>query len=91
MSDIAPIGRAAATGFTPAARSPQQSLSSPASARGSDSVELSQMAQWLHKLHSLPAVRQDVIDRVTAQLSDGTYMNEERLEKAIEALAEELG
>jgi hypothetical protein len=50
--------------------------------RGSDRVEVSQMALYLNKLKSLP-VRQDLVDSVKQQIAQGTYDTPEKFEAAM--------
>jgi len=60
-------------------------------ARPSDRVELSERARYLDKLTRLPEVRTDLIASVREQIAAGTYQTMDRLEGAIQSLAEELG
>jgi hypothetical protein len=50
--------------------------------RGSDRVEVSQMALYLNKLKGLP-IRQDLVDSVKQQIAQGTYDTPEKLEAAL--------
>jgi anti-sigma28 factor (negative regulator of flagellin synthesis) len=54
--------------------------------RGSDQVEVSQLATYLSTLRSLPSVRQDLIDSVKAQIAAGTYDTPERFDAALNGL-----
>ena len=90
MSDIAPLGRPSAAGYASHSVSSRPTATNAAPTRGSDRVELSRTAQLLSKISDLPDVRQDVIDRVRAEIEAGTYETPERLDKAAEALAQEL-
>jgi len=91
MADIAPIGRPtpASLGRAGSPASPASS-SSPPPSRGRDSVELSTHAQLLSRLAGLPDVRQDLVDQIRAAIADGTYETPEKIESAIDALAEDL-
>jgi len=60
------------------------------SASRADSVEISEMAMFLEKLSRLPDIRQDKVDAVMTALANGTYETPEKLEKAIDALLEDL-
>ena len=60
------------------------------SASKADRVEISEMAVFLEKLSRLPDIRQDKVDAVKAELARGTYETPEKLEKAINALLEDL-
>lgn len=59
-------------------------------ARETDRVELSEHAQLLHKLHELPEVRADLIEKIRAQIESSAYETTERIEGAIDALVSEL-
>ena len=50
--------------------------------RGTDRVEVSQMALYLNKLKDLP-VRQDLVDTVRQQISEGTYDTPDKVDAAI--------
>ena len=56
-------------------------------ARGSDRAEFSDAAQLLSRV---PDVRQDLIDRVKGEIDRGTYETDEKIDKAIESLLEDL-
>jgi len=60
-----------------------------AGARTGDSVEVSTAAQMLAKLADLPDVRQDLVDRVRAEIESGDYETPEKLEAAIDGLIDE--
>ena len=61
--------------------------------RGEDKVELSQEAQvlapWLDKLNQLPAVRQELVDRVRGEIANGTYDTADRLNAALDGMIDE--
>jgi anti-sigma28 factor (negative regulator of flagellin synthesis) len=56
--------------------------------RGSDRVEVSQMALYLNKLRDLP-VRQDLIDSVRQQIAQGNYDTPEKLAAALNELIDD--
>jgi negative regulator of flagellin synthesis FlgM len=58
--------------------------------RGSDRVEVSQMALYLNKLRTLP-IRQDLVDSVRQQIAQGTYDTPEKLEAALNAMIDDQG
>jgi negative regulator of flagellin synthesis FlgM len=103
MSDLAPVSGSpgpagasferldSAPSRPPAARYPDRPADRP-SDRPSDRVEFSDRARLLSKLasRSAPPMRQDLIDRIRTQIADGTYETEEKLEAAIQALAQDL-
>ncbi len=90
MSDIAPINHtnASVLGGTTRAARPHSQAASPV--RGSDRAEFSQAAQLLSKLAELPDVRQDLIDRVRAELADGNYDTPDKVEALLDSLIEDL-
>ncbi len=90
MSDIAPIGRPAATYSTVNGRAHASPTPPATPARGSDSVELSSAAQMLGKLRELPDVRQDLVDRVRAEIASGTYETPDKVDAAVDALLEDV-
>lgn len=93
MNDIAPIGQPRAASLN------RRSNTSPAkvhpaatsSLREADSVELSSTAQLLSRLKNLPEVRNELIQRVKAQIADDTYLTPEKIDASIDNLAEDLG
>jgi negative regulator of flagellin synthesis FlgM len=63
----------------------------PAEAAGiSDVVEISTVAKLAAKVHEMPDVRTELVERVKAEIAAGTYETPERLEIAIDKLMEEL-
>jgi negative regulator of flagellin synthesis FlgM len=56
----------------------------------SDIVELSAAAQLVAKVHELPDVRTELVDRVKAEIAAGTYETPERMEIAVSRLMDEL-
>lgn len=91
MSDIIPISRSqAALTAGRAGRAAAPSATVSPAARKSDSVEFSSTAQLLGKLHDLPDVRQDLVDRVKAQIAQGTYITDDKIDGAINGLLDDL-
>ena len=91
MSDIAPISRTAAAALEPRS-SVQRSTEQVAATqtRKTDSVELSNAARYLAKIAELPDIREELVDRVKAEIAAGTYETEEKLDATIDALADDL-
>lgn len=58
--------------------------------RGEDQVEVSDMAFFLSKLRDLPEVRQELIDRVKAEIDAGAYETSEKIDWTIEQVGGEL-
>lgn len=91
MSDIAPISRTNATGLNRTNRSNKPASGNTAStSRGSDSVQLSNVAQMLSKINQLPAVRQDLVNQVRSQIAAGTYETQGKLDAAIQNVLQDL-
>ena len=89
MNDVPPIstqrttlGRIEANRTTgqPAANRPQ---------RPGDSVELSPVANLLSRLNQLPDVREDLVRGVRDRIDAGTYETPQKVDAAIDRLAEE--
>lgn len=90
MSEISPVSRTTATTTTPTARPAAQDSAVGTASRGSDRVEFSQTAQLLSKLAKLPDVRQDVVDRVKAEIASGNYESDDKIEAVLDRLGEDL-
>lgn len=55
-----------------------------------DQVQISLEARLKSLLAKVPEVRQDLVDRVRAELAAGTYETEEKLDTAIDRLLDDL-
>jgi negative regulator of flagellin synthesis FlgM len=64
---------------------------SPASAGISDELQLSDTAQAASQLNDIPAIRQDRVDAIRAQIAQGTYETPEKLSAALDNLLDEIG
>ncbi len=51
-----------------------------------DTVDLSERARLLDALRSQPDFRPDVVDRVKSEIEQGTYLTDEKLDKALDNL-----
>jgi flagellar biosynthesis anti-sigma factor FlgM len=91
MSDIAPISRSNAPALSPRAGLAAAASTPPPRSQAPDKVELSSAAKYLSKLSELPDVRQDLVDRVKAQIAAGNYDTPEKIEAILDKLAEDLG
>lgn len=95
MSEIGPIGGGASASGAPrphrtdGAGRPGQHAE-PRPRRGEDRVEVSALAQHLARLNQDPPVRQDLIDRVRAEIEAGLYDTPERLEGALDNIVRDL-
>ncbi len=56
-----------------------------------DELQLSNAGQLIDKVHDLPEIRQDRVDQIKAQIADGTYETEEKMDVALGRLLDELG
>ncbi|MEM9417508.1 MAG: flagellar biosynthesis anti-sigma factor FlgM [Planctomycetota bacterium] len=90
MSDIAPLNGPSATSYLPSGKIERPAAPSTDVSRGSDQIELSDTAKILAKLTDLPEVREDLVARVRAEIANGTYETDAKLDAAIEGLAEDL-
>jgi negative regulator of flagellin synthesis FlgM len=80
-----------------------QSISAPHSTRVSapaepsysspvqDEVNISDAARLTEQVHDLPEIRQDLVDRIRAQIASGTYETSDKLDMAVEHLLDEIG
>lgn len=88
MSEVNPIGTAPVARVAGVGSSVGRNVhvaDDAAVRRGSDRVEVSQMAVYLNKLKNLP-IRQDLVDSVRQQISQGTYDTPEKLDAALNEL-----
>ena len=89
MSEIGSIGGNNTPVQPLGLRRPVQVSVSDVLGRGNDSVEVSQTAQLLAKLSSLPDVRQGLIDNVRSQIAKGAYETPQKLDTALESALED--
>jgi negative regulator of flagellin synthesis FlgM len=78
-----------------------QSISAPHQARAaapsassnfsvSDQLDISPAAQFVDQANSLPAIRQDRVNQIKAQIANGTYETADKLDKALSNMLNEL-
>ena len=91
MSDVSPIGRPGPAAMGRAGHPSRPAPSAGEQARGRDQVQLSHTARLLSKLHEMPDVRQDVVDRVRAEIESGNYDTPAKLDAAVNQMMEEEG
>jgi negative regulator of flagellin synthesis FlgM len=65
--------------------------SAPVTARGSDRVEVSEVARWLEEMNRLPAVREDKVAAARAAIANGSLDSDEKLAIAIERMIDDIG
>ena len=56
-----------------------------------DEVQISDAAQFVDQVRQMPEIRQDKIDQIRAQIAQGTYETEEKLDIAVGRLLDEIG
>ncbi|MHB8903318.1 MAG: flagellar biosynthesis anti-sigma factor FlgM [Thermoguttaceae bacterium] len=56
-----------------------------------DELQLSDAAQLVDKVRDLPDIRQDRVDQIKAQIANGSYETEEKLNVALGRLLDEMG
>ncbi|NIL96660.1 MAG: flagellar biosynthesis anti-sigma factor FlgM [Planctomycetales bacterium] len=57
---------------------------------GGDEVSISREADILSRIGELPDVRQERVDQIRAEIANGTYETQEKLDLAIARLLEEI-
>ncbi len=55
-----------------------------------DRVEISEMAYWLGKYYEMPEIRSELVEKVKSAIASGKYETNEKWDKAIENLIEDL-
>jgi anti-sigma28 factor (negative regulator of flagellin synthesis) len=88
MSEIGPIGGgASASGVSrphvEGAGRPGENAEPRSARRGADRVDVSSLAKSLSRLNQEQPVRQDLIDRVRAEIEAGRYDTPERVDAAV--------
>ncbi|MHC4398227.1 MAG: flagellar biosynthesis anti-sigma factor FlgM [Planctomycetota bacterium] len=56
-----------------------------------DELEISDAAQLVDQIRELPEVRQERINQIRAQIADGTYETDEKLQIALGRMLDEIG
>ena len=56
-----------------------------------DELQLSDAGQLVDKVRDLPEIRQDRVNQIRAQIADGTYETDVKLEIALGRLLDEIG
>ena len=54
-----------------------------------DTVEISEAGKLAAKIHDIPLVRMDIVERVKAQIAAGTYETPKRIETTVDRLVED--
>lgn len=85
MSDIAPISRSSGAYQPVGRRAVENGGATSASSRSSDSVEFSKASQLLSKLQELPETRTDLVERIRAEIKNGSYDTDDKLSAALDS------
>lgn len=72
---------------------PQPPQAQPNQATGpiQDELQISDAAQLLDKVNDVPEMRTQRIEQIRAQIANGTYETQEKLDIAVERLLDEIG
>ena len=57
----------------------------------SDQLDISTAGQLLDKVNQLPDIRQDRVSQIRAQIANGTYETDDKLNTALSNLLDEIG
>jgi len=93
MSQVGPVSetRVGRVEADPArVRPPEGERGADAPTRPGDRVDVSATAKFLSGLREVPALRSELVDRVSAEIKDGQYLTPDRIEAAIDGLLEDL-
>lgn len=91
MSDVTPINGVHSPALASLARaSYSESTATPGPVRSGDKVELSRAAQYLSSLLLKNDVRTDMVDRVKAQIADGSYETPDKIDAALDEILSDL-
>ncbi len=90
MSNVSPIQGPQIVPVAPRGAGGPAAASTPSVGRERDHADFSVIARFRSQLASLPEVRQNVIDRVRAEIEAGDYESADKIEAAIDALVEDL-
>jgi len=70
---------------------PPQSAPQSSGVQGADELNISEAAQAISKARDVPSIRQDRVAEIRAQIAEGVYETEEKLDIAVERLLDEIG
>ena len=91
MSDISPLSQSHAAAYNVASTTARsERVAGPTVTRQQDAVEFSSRARMLSKMTDLPEVRQQLIDRVKAEIEAGEYETPQRIDQAVNNLVDDL-
>ena len=89
MNDISPIGRPNMPGLERPNQPGKPDDPQARPSRGRDAVELTPAAQMLSKLHELPEVRQELIDKAQANIEAGHSDDPQVIDQTVDKLLAE--
>jgi negative regulator of flagellin synthesis FlgM len=72
------------------ARTSKPSAPSPAG-QIQDELDISDAARLIERAKDVPEIRRDVVDRIRAQIAEGTYETRDKLDIALDRLLDEIG
>ncbi len=75
----------------PQSSKPADQVPSADSAPIRDEVDISDAARLIEQTQAMPEIRQDRVDAIRAQIAEGTYETQEKLDIAVERLLDEIG
>ena len=95
MTELGPIGGGASASGMPRPHldptaKPGHDAEPKAARRGTDQVEVSNLARSMSRLNQEPPVRQDLIDRVRGEIEAGHYETPERLDAALDKMIDSI-
>lgn len=94
MMNISSINSAASAAAVGRAEPREAAQERPAPAaqvqRGEDQIELSEASRLLARLRALPEIRQELVDRVRAEIESGSYETDDKLDQAIESMLDDI-
>ena len=77
-----------ATSATDQAAQTEPAVSNPAG--GTDEVSISQEADMLSRIDDIPDIRQDRVDQIRAEIANGTYETDDKIDIAVSQLLDEI-
>lgn len=68
-----------------------QPAQAPATSRGSDELDISPEANLVSRVRDVPDIRADKVAKIKAQIANGTYDTDAKLDVALSRLLDEIG
>jgi anti-sigma28 factor (negative regulator of flagellin synthesis) len=56
-----------------------------------DELQISDAAQMMGRVHDMPDIRQDLVQRIRSEIASGAYETDEKLDVALGRLLDEIG